>query len=59
MDYSFAPDKVRKISPHEMAKMQGRYAYETEFNNYNRISYSDYKKWYDAVIKYVDWSLVN
>ncbi len=54
MNYSYAPEKVRKISPYEMVKMQNRYAYETEFNNYTRMSYKDYKEWYDTVIQFVD-----
>ena len=45
-----------KLTPHEMAKLQGKYAYETKENNYTRISDKDYKEWYNAVIKFVDWS---
>lgn len=56
MENNYSPDKVRKITPHEMVKMQNRYAYETEFNNYCRISDKDYEEWYNAVVQYVDWN---
>ncbi len=59
MNYSYAPDKVRKITQHEMLLMQNRYAYENEFNNYTRMSDKDYKEWYNAVIEFVNWKVEN
>lgn len=44
-----------KLTPDQFLKLINRYAYETKENNYNRISYKDYKKWYNAVVKFVNW----
>jgi len=45
-----------RLTVREFLKLQGKYAYATKENNYNQLSYDEYKKWYEAVIKFVDWN---
>lgn len=46
------PQTVRPISTDEMLALQNRFAYATKENNYNELSYKDYKEWYDKVSQY-------
>jgi hypothetical protein len=46
------PQTVRPISTDEMLELQNRYAYAHEYNNYNELSYKNYKDWYDKVSQY-------
>lgn len=55
--FSTFPQTVRPISTEEMLRLQNRYAYGHDYNNWNGLSYKDYKDWYNSVRKYYDPNL--
>ena len=54
------PQTVRMITIQEFAKLQSRYAYCNEYNNYeNNLKHDDYIQWYNSMLSFVEgqeWS---